>query len=81
MADTNKACKPSQRWILLISLGPLVWTWLKMVCFVYDFGFGVQELILNSQVITNNSQTFHDFPKQILFNLKMSVYSGDVLNS
>ena len=64
MVDTNKACKPSQRWILLVGLGSLVWTWLKTVCFDYDLGFGKQQLIPNSQIITNSSQIPHDFPKQ-----------------
>ena len=68
MVDTNEACKPSQRWILLVGLGFLVWTWLKTVCFGYDLGFEVQQLILNSQVITNNSQTPRDSPKQTPLN-------------
>ena len=68
MVDTNKACKPSHCWILLVGLGSLVWTWLKTICFYYDLGFGEQQLISNSQVITSSSQTPHDFPKQILLN-------------
>ena len=64
MVHTNKACKPSQRWILLVNLGSLVWTRLKTVCFDYDLEFVVQQLIPNSQVITSSSQTPHDFPKQ-----------------
>ena len=32
MVDTNEAYKPSQRWILLVGLGSLVWARLKMVC-------------------------------------------------
>ena len=69
MAHTNKAYKPSQYWILLVGLGSLVWRRLKRVCFVYDFGFGVQQLIFNSQVITSSSQTLRNFPKQTLLNL------------
>ena len=68
MVDINEACKPSQRWILLIGLGSLVWTRLKTVCFVYDLGFGIQQLIFNSQVITSSSQAPCDFPKQTPFN-------------
>ena len=63
MVDTNEACKPSQRWILLIGLGSLVWTRLKTICFDYDLNFGVQQLIPNSQVIISSSQTPRDFPK------------------
>ena len=36
--------------------------------FEYDLGFGEQQLIPNSQVITNSSQTRRDFPKQIPLN-------------
>ena len=68
MVDTNKACKLSLRWILLVGLGSLVWTRLKTVCFVYDLGFEVQLLISNSQVITSSNQTPRDFPKQTPFN-------------
>ena len=32
MVDTNEAYKPSQRWILLVGLGSLVWARLKTVC-------------------------------------------------
>ena len=36
--------------------------------FDYDLGFGEQQLIPNSQVITNSSQTPRDFPKQTPLN-------------
>ena len=55
MVDTNKACKPSQRWILLVDVKSSVWIRLKTVCSDYDLGFGVQQLIPNSQVFTNSS--------------------------
>ena len=71
MVNTKGACKPSQCWILLVGLGFLVWTWLKTICFVYDLGFGVQQLISNSQSFTNNSQTPRDFPKQTPLNPTM----------
>ena len=68
MIDTNEACKPSQRWILLVGLGSLLWTRLKTVCSDYYLGFGVQQLIPNSLVITSSSQTSRDFLKQSSFN-------------
>ena len=34
VVDTNEACKPSQRWILLVGLGSLVWAQLKTVCLI-----------------------------------------------
>ena len=37
--------------------------------FDYDLGFGEQQLIPNSQVITSSSQTSRDFPKQTPLNL------------
>ena len=40
VVDINEVCKPSQRWILLVGFGSLVWTPLKTVCFAYDLGFG-----------------------------------------
>ena len=55
MVNTNEVYKPSQHWILLIGLGSLVWIRLKKICYVYDLGFGIQQLILNSEVITTNS--------------------------
>ena len=36
--------------------------------FDYDLGFGEQQLIPNSQIITNNSQTPRDFSKQTPLN-------------
>ena len=36
--------------------------------FDYDLGFGEQQLISNSQVITNSSQTPRDFSKQTPLN-------------
>ena len=36
--------------------------------FDYDLGFGEQQLIPNSQVITSSSQTPRDFPKQTPLN-------------
>ena len=68
MMDTNEAYKPSQRWILLVGLGSLVWTQLKTVYSDYDLGFEVQQLIFNSQVITNSSHSLRDFPKQTVLN-------------
>ena len=47
VVDINEACKPFQQWILLVGLRFLVWIQLKTVCFVYDLGFSVQQLILN----------------------------------
>ena len=38
MVDTNEACKPSQRWILLVGLGSLVWARLKTVCLITILG-------------------------------------------
>ena len=38
MVDTNEAYKPSQRWILLIGLGSLVWARLKTVCLTTILG-------------------------------------------
>ena len=38
MVDTNKAYKPSQRWILLVGLGSLVWARLKTVCLTTILG-------------------------------------------
>ena len=43
-------------------------TRLKKVCFVYDLGFGGQQLILNSQVMISSSQTSYDFLKQTPLN-------------
>ena len=40
MVDTNEAYKPSQRWILLVGLGTLVWGTVEDGLFDYDFGFG-----------------------------------------
>ena len=34
VVDTNEACKPSQRWILLVGLGSLVWAQLKTICLI-----------------------------------------------
>ena len=38
MVDTNEACKPSQRWILIVGLGFLVWARLKTVCLIMILG-------------------------------------------
>ena len=38
MVDTNEAYKPSQRWILLVGLGSLVWARLKTVCLTTILG-------------------------------------------
>ena len=38
MIDTNEAYKPSQRWILLVGLGSLVWVRLKTVCLTTILG-------------------------------------------
>ena len=74
MVDTNKA---SQRWILLVAFSALDITSRPRVfsvgtvedgLFDYDLGFGEQQLIPNSQVITSSSQTPRDFPKQTLLN-------------
>ena len=67
VVDTNEAYKPSQHWIL-VGFGFFLWTWLKMICFVYDLGIGIQLLIPNSQVITNSNQTPCDFLKQTTLN-------------
>ena len=45
--------------------------------FDYDLGFGEQQLIPNSQVITSSSQTPRDFPKQTPLN-PTTVCSSDV---
>ena len=36
--------------------------------FDYDFGFGEQQLISNSQVISSSSKASRDFPKQTPLN-------------
>ena len=38
MVNTNEAYKPSQRWILLVGLGSLVWAQLKTVCLTTILG-------------------------------------------
>ena len=44
--------------------------------FDYDLGFGEQQLIPNSQVITSSSQTPCDFPKQTPLNSTAVVKVG-----
>ena len=54
--------------------------------FDYDLGFGEQQLILNSQVITNSSQTPRDFPKltplnSTTENIEIHTQSIDIFSS
>ena len=77
MVDTNEACKPFQRWILLVGLGSLVWAWLKGL-FDYDLGFGEQQLNPNSHVITSSSQSPRDFSKQTPLNSTTSIYAKKI---
>ena len=45
-----------------------MWTRSKTICSDYDLGFGVQQLIPNSQVITSRNQTARNFPKPTSLN-------------
>ena len=47
--------------------------------FDYDLGFGEQQLIPNSQVITSSSQTSRDFPKQTPLNLAFDAFFESAL--